>query len=101
MEKVSLEHLTKQNAITHYLDLDGPIYRLRCKCVVVGPKSCTDTAQKIVNGVEMFEWKLHNSIAGALSDVGRPYRGEFEIMGTQVHNGQALGIYGQHFIHIS
>jgi len=85
------------------LDSDGPMYRLRCKCVVVGKSKnvASDTAQNIVNSLEILQWKLNDNIAAALSDVDHPYRGGFDVMGHQVHSGQSPTLVGQHFIRLS
>ncbi len=100
VEKVTSAFLKQYQSLS-LLDSNGPVYRLRCKCIVIGQKSCMDSAQKIMEGVELFEWRLHNNIARSLSDAGHPYRGGFDILGQQIHDGQTPAMVGQHVTRVS
>lgn len=83
------------------IDVQGSVWRLRCKCIVIGKPGKQAPAKNISYSLDTLNWKLSNNIADRLIAMGYPYRGNIDVVDLQVHNGERPAAIGKHFIALS
>lgn len=102
VEKVSIAQVRKYygHGVTSK-NINGSVWRLRCKCKIVGKVNVQQTAQEIVLSLSYLEWRFSSSIAKRLDELGFPYRGAIKLAAQQVHNGDPPKLFEQQLINLS